>query len=51
MSVPVDVRYFPRGGVRDAELEAMEVFKNVSRNFKFYEISDGFKFSALRLIR
>jgi hypothetical protein len=25
MSVPVDARYFPRGGVRDAELEAMEV--------------------------
>jgi hypothetical protein len=29
MNVPVDERYFPRGGVRDAELEAMEVFKNV----------------------
>ncbi len=27
MSIPVDARYFPRGGVRDAELEAMEVFK------------------------
>jgi hypothetical protein len=26
MSVPVDARYFPRGGVCDAELEAMEVF-------------------------
>jgi len=43
MSVPVDARYFPRGGVCDAELEAMEVFKDV---FKFYEINDGF-FSAL----
>lgn len=26
MRVPVDARYFPRGGVCDAELEAMEVF-------------------------
>jgi len=25
MGVPVDARYFPRGGVRDAELDAMEV--------------------------
>lgn len=24
--VPVDARYFPRGGVRDAELDAMKVF-------------------------
>jgi hypothetical protein len=24
--VPVDARYFPRGGVRDAELDAMNVF-------------------------
>jgi hypothetical protein len=30
LSVPVDARYFPRGGIRDAELEAMEVFKTVS---------------------
>jgi hypothetical protein len=30
LSVPVDARYFPRGGICDAELEAMEVFKNVS---------------------
>lgn len=34
MSVPVDARYFPRGGVCDAELEAMEVFKNVSSFMK-----------------
>jgi hypothetical protein len=34
MTVPVDARYFPRGGVRDAELEAMEVFKNVSSFMK-----------------
>src|SRR6266403_1051599 len=27
MSVPVDARYFPRGGVWDIELEAMEVLK------------------------
>ena len=43
MGVPVDARYFPRGGICDAELEAMEVFKKVS---SFYEISNGF-FSAL----
>lgn len=30
LSVPVDARYFARGGIRDAEVEAMEVFKNVS---------------------
>jgi hypothetical protein len=42
MNVPVDARYFPRGGVRDAELEAMEVFKNV-RNQVTALI---FKFSA-----
>ena len=24
--VPVDARYFPRGGVRDAALDAMKVF-------------------------
>jgi hypothetical protein len=29
ISVPVDARYFPRGGVCDAEVEAMEVIKNV----------------------
>ena len=29
LNVPVDARYFPRGGVCDAEVEAMEVFKNV----------------------
>jgi hypothetical protein len=34
MSVPVDARYFPRGGVCDAELDAMEVFKNVSNFMK-----------------
>jgi hypothetical protein len=27
LSAPVDVRYFPSGGVRDAELDAMDVFK------------------------
>jgi hypothetical protein len=37
MSVPVDARYFPRGGVRDAELEAMGVFKNVSSFMKFHQ--------------
>jgi hypothetical protein len=26
--VPVDARYFPRGGVCDAELAAMEVFSD-----------------------
>jgi hypothetical protein len=34
LSVPVDERYFPRGGVCDAELEAMEVFKKLSRFMK-----------------
>jgi len=24
--VPVDARYFPRGGVRDADVDAIEVF-------------------------
>ena len=28
MNVPVDARYFPRGGLCDAEPEAMEVFNS-----------------------
>ena len=26
IGVPVDARYFPRGGVRDADVDAIEVF-------------------------
>jgi hypothetical protein len=48
MSVPVDARYFPRGGVCDAELEAMEAFKNVS---SFMKISLTASFSADKIRR
>ena len=26
IGIPVDARYFPRGGVRDADVDAIEVF-------------------------